>query len=90
MELRPVGQSYTRYRQTCDSLGRAAITPAWHSSNSQGKRVLPEMSTAEEHVTLGNALAARGDLEGAIAEYRAALHIDPNLAETHFNLGLAL
>src|SRR5689334_12792799 len=79
-----------RYRRTCDSLGRAAIAPAWHSSNTQGKRVLPEMSTAEEHFTLGNALAARGDLEGAIAEYEAALRINPNHARTHNNLGIAV
>jgi tetratricopeptide (TPR) repeat protein len=36
------------------------------------------------------ALRAKGDLDGAIAKYRAGLRIDSNLAEPHYNLGNAL
>ena len=32
----------------------------------------------------------KGDLDGAIAEYREALRLNPNDDEAHFNLGVAL
>jgi tetratricopeptide (TPR) repeat protein/serine/threonine protein kinase len=42
------------------------------------------------HLNLGNALNRKGDLEGAIRRYRAALRIDPKYADAHYNLGIAL
>ena len=42
------------------------------------------------HYTLGNALALKGNLAGAIYHYKEALHIKPNYAEVHNNLGNAL
>jgi tetratricopeptide (TPR) repeat protein len=42
------------------------------------------------HLNLGNALRDKGDLEGAIRRYRAALEIDRNYATAHRNLGDAL
>jgi len=42
------------------------------------------------HYDLGNALAGRGRVEEAIAQYRKALEINPDLADAHHNLGLAL
>ena len=42
------------------------------------------------HYTLGNALALKGNLAGAIYHYREALRIKPNYAEVHNNLGNAL
>jgi Flp pilus assembly protein TadD len=42
------------------------------------------------HDNLGVALRRRGDLEGAIAEYRTALRLNPNHVSTHDNLGVAL
>jgi tetratricopeptide (TPR) repeat protein len=45
---------------------------------------------AKAHDKLGRALAEKGDLDGAIAEYREALRLIPNLAEVHDRLGRAL
>ncbi len=42
------------------------------------------------HVELGDTLYAKFDLDGAIAEYREALRLYPNDANTHNNLGVAL
>jgi tetratricopeptide (TPR) repeat protein len=42
------------------------------------------------HYNLGKVLAARGRLDEAVARYRKALEILPNLAEAHINLGIAL
>jgi len=39
---------------------------------------------------VGAGLGAKGDLEGAMAEYREALRLNPNEAKAHNNLGLAL
>jgi tetratricopeptide (TPR) repeat protein len=41
-------------------------------------------------VDLGVALADRGDLDGAIACFKEAIHLDPKLAPAHNNLGTAL
>lgn len=32
----------------------------------------------------------KGDLEGAIAAYRTAIRLKPDLADAHYNLGVAL
>jgi tetratricopeptide (TPR) repeat protein len=45
---------------------------------------------AAAHDNLGNALAAKQDLDGAIAAYRQAIELDPRRANTHSNLGVAL
>lgn len=45
---------------------------------------------ARVHTALGNALGEQGDLEGAIAQYRQALVINPDYARAHYNLGSAL
>ena len=42
------------------------------------------------HVALGMALAKKGDLDGAIAEYRKALRLNPKNEEAHALLGVAL
>ncbi len=42
------------------------------------------------HQALGNALRAKGDLAGAVAEYRSALEIDEARAATHRQLGIVL
>jgi Flp pilus assembly protein TadD len=42
------------------------------------------------HYTLGNALAAQGNLAGAMSHYHEALEINPNFAEAHNNLGNAM
>jgi tetratricopeptide (TPR) repeat protein len=42
------------------------------------------------HYLLGNALRARGDVDGAIAQLRHAVRLNPHHAEAHTNLGNAL
>jgi tetratricopeptide (TPR) repeat protein len=42
------------------------------------------------HLSLGNALKDKGDLDGAIACYREALRLKPDYAVAHNNLGVAL
>jgi tetratricopeptide (TPR) repeat protein len=51
-------------------------------------RLDPKLALA--HHNLGLALAAQGDLKGAVACYREALRLDPNYAPAHNNLGNAL
>jgi tetratricopeptide (TPR) repeat protein len=43
---------------------------------------------AGAHVSLGNVMLAKGDLDGAEANYRAALAIDPGAAGVCYNMGL--
>ncbi len=43
-----------------------------------------------DHYRRGVELQEKGDLEGAIAEYRTALRLDPNDVLAHANLGLVL
>jgi serine/threonine protein kinase len=42
------------------------------------------------YLNLGLALAAKGDLAGAVAAFRRALELDPKLAQAHTNHGTAL
>src|SRR5438132_8467712 len=44
----------------------------------------------EHHFELGFALQNIGDLEGAVAEYRAALRLNRSHANAHYNLGVVL
>jgi tetratricopeptide (TPR) repeat protein len=50
--------------------------------------VAPDNAAA--HNSLGGALADRGELDAAIAEYQEALRLDPRLANAHNGLGIAL
>ena len=44
----------------------------------------------DAHYNLGRTFALLGKVDEAIADYRRALEIDPDFAEAHINLGLAL
>jgi Flp pilus assembly protein TadD len=46
--------------------------------------------SAMAHCDLGSTLKAKGDLDGAIAEYRAALRLEPDNAMAHCDLGHVL
>lgn len=45
---------------------------------------------AEAHILRGNGLYRRGDVEGAIESYRAALALEPGNPRAHYNLGVIL
>ena len=45
---------------------------------------------AAAHVEFGDTLYAKRDLDGAIDEYREALRLNPNDANAHNDLGVAL
>ncbi len=47
-------------------------------------------NSAEMHEAAAQALANRNDFAGAIAQYRKALEIDPQLPQVHFELGIAI
>src|SRR6266853_3825665 len=49
-----------------------------------------QQQDAVTHDSLGNALSAKGDLDGAIAEYRAAISQQPNYPDAHYNFGIVL
>lgn len=53
-------------------------------------RNIPRPSGAQTHHNLGNELYDKGDVDGAIAEYREALRLKPGSAGRHYNLGTAL
>jgi tetratricopeptide (TPR) repeat protein len=44
----------------------------------------------DTHLNLGIALRLKGDLDGAIAEYRQVLRLKPDFPESHNDLGSAL
>jgi Tfp pilus assembly protein PilF len=45
---------------------------------------------AEDRFKRGQALLAKGNLDGAIAEFREAIRLSPNHLKAHNNLGAAL
>ena len=49
-----------------------------------------QQQDAVTHDSLGNALSAKGDLDGAIAEYRTAISQWPKFPYAHNNLGNTL
>ena len=63
----------------------------WESSATLWKHAL-DVTTDNyaAHTYYGNALAARGDVAGAIAQYTEAIRIRPDYPEAHNNIGPAL
>jgi tetratricopeptide (TPR) repeat protein len=63
----------------------------WRNSASLWNRALAYTSdNFIAHSNLGVALATKGDVNEAIAQYQLALKIKPNYADAHSNLGSAL
>jgi tetratricopeptide (TPR) repeat protein len=65
--------------------------PHWQNSINLFRHAL-RVTTSNylAHYNLGNALALKGNLAEAIAQYNQALRISPNYPEAHNNLGNAL
>jgi tetratricopeptide (TPR) repeat protein len=75
------------------ALGALAFrqTRYWRDSETLWRHTLAcSTGNAIAHYDLGNALALKGELDQAIAQYQDALDIDPDNAEAHNNLGKAL
>jgi tetratricopeptide (TPR) repeat protein len=75
---------------SCALAARAQVQ-YWQNSTTLWRHALdvtPDNYAA--HTYYGNALAARGDVNGAIAEYTEAIRIRPDYPEAHNNLGPAL
>ena len=53
-------------------------------------RLAAQAGLADTYNNLGNALADQGKLVEAVASYRRAIELRPDLAEAHANLGIAL
>lgn len=63
----------------------------WKSLRQRIERALPGIrARADEHVEAGNERFRRGDVEGALEEYEAALAIEPGCARAHFNIGVVM
>ncbi len=63
----------------------------WHDSETLFRRALAVTDhNATAHLNLGSALQAKGKTAEAVAEYRAALELDPKLFEADSNLGKLL
>ena len=55
-------------------------------SCSRGLRRMPDFTSAEEHLNLGNSLVSNGKVDEAIVHFRKALAIKPDYPEAHFSL----
>ena len=71
-----------RARNLAEQHGRVVAGSAYLGA------LVPE--SADVHNILGIALAGRGRIDDAIAEFREALRLDPDSAQTHWHLGAAL
>jgi Tfp pilus assembly protein PilF len=78
LQSRPTDTSllYLSYRLYSDLAGRAMLTLALSAPDS-----------AEMHEVMARELARHGDNNPAIANYREAIKINPNLPDLHFELG---
>ncbi|MBI3047306.1 MAG: fused MFS/spermidine synthase [Acidobacteria bacterium] len=88
---------YFRLLALAYEASRAEVAEARRLAEREGRLVagsaylgaiVPE--SAETHNVLGVALAERGQIDAAIAEFRQALELDANDAAAHWHLGAAL
>jgi Flp pilus assembly protein TadD len=68
-----------------------ARIPVWHDDLTLWSDTVAKSPRAgAAHGALGYALYVRGDTARAIAEYRTAIRLKPDHADSHLNLGVAL
>jgi tetratricopeptide (TPR) repeat protein len=86
-----VGDAYIRASSILLAQGK---TDEAHETLEQAistcREATHQTDPARAHVSLGNALWIKDDLDGAIAEYRKAIALEPDYAGAHHNLGIAL
>jgi len=70
----------------------AWAAPPWRSPRQVGvgRSAQATPDNARARLDRGDALLKKGDVDGAIAEYREAIRLKPDFADAHYNLGLAL
>ena len=80
------------YRAPPLEVARARNLAEQHGRRVAGSAYLGALvpESADVHNILGIALASRGRIDEAIAEFRTALRLDPASAQTHWHLGAAL
>ncbi len=66
---------------------KAALIAAYVDGEEQAQ--IYDRERAIIYLYIGNALAFQDDWEGALREYLEAVQTDPQLAEAHYNLGVA-
>jgi hypothetical protein len=66
-----------------------AHTPAWRDDATLMESILAkEPDSALAHFILGNALAGKSDMEGAMTHFRRAIELRPEYPEALYNLGI--
>ena len=70
-------------RYNGDQAGRSAFSEWPHPSTNN-------LQAAKVATNSGKRLLGAGDLDGAISQFRSAIHSEPNYAAAHYELGLAL
>jgi tetratricopeptide (TPR) repeat protein len=96
--LRLLARRYPRPAWAAAALVSVALGARTYARNSDWRDELSLWTSAavacpesyKVHDSLGNALPEAGRLPEAISEYQASLRIEPNFAEGHYNLGVAL
>ena len=81
-------QTFRKSSDATNSTGSAPATPT-HASAQATAAASATNADVLALMNEGNELIQRGDTEGAIQKYRAAMKINPEDEEVHFNLGFA-
>lgn len=71
-------------------IGTAACSGSNSSGSGDGSGTLPTYSDAQTAFSEGDRLLEANKVEMAVSAYRQAIAMDPNMADAHFKLGIAL
>ena len=91
IELQPdLAGAHTTLASVLRQLGDSAGAEAEARAGSQLSQEKNSLQAATFATNSGKRLLANGDLDGAISQFRAALHSAPNYAMAHYQLAVAL